>query len=93
MSRPSETILRAMRNLSMRRSLERGDAIDVSGCPSVDGHYDISEIEFIDGLDYCDAKTESWIWSIGRRRSDNQIIASISPDLYQNPDFECLWLR
>jgi hypothetical protein len=93
MNKPNAMTLHAMRNVAMRTKLERGEALDVSQCPNSDGRYEIDDIDYREGIDYCDAQTESWIWSIGRRRSDNKIIASVSPDLYDNPDFECLWLR
>ena len=40
-----------------------------------------------------DAKNETWMWSVGRRISDNVLIASTTTDLFQNPEYECLWLR
>lgn len=37
--------------------------------------------------------SKHYIWSIGKRHSDGVILASRNGDLYQNPEFECLWLR
>lgn len=80
-----------MRNKAMQSKLRDGDAIDVSSYPRVGRHYQVAT--FIDRKDYCDASTEQWIWSIGRRNSDGAIFASTTGDLYQNPNYECLWLR
>lgn len=87
----NQLITANMRNCAMARKLERGEAIDVSAFPR-EGKYYVLDA-YADELDYCDAKAEQWIWSIGRRRSDGRILASPVNDLYQNPDFECLWLR
>ena len=81
-----------LRNTRMAEKLRRGDAVDVSQFPAEpNGKWILPD--FRDGADYCDAETESWVWSIGRRHSDGKIIASLDVDLYQNPAFECLWLR
>ena len=81
-----------MHNKRMQEQLVAGDAIDVSGCPQT-AHGEYLLEEFIAGKDYCDAKTEQWIWSIGRHRETGRIYASHSSNKYQNPAFECLWLR
>lgn len=80
-----------MLNLAMQRKLENERCIDVKDCER-EGDYYVLE-EFVDDVDYCDSTTETWIWSIGKRHSDGKILASTQGDLYQNPDFECLWLR
>ena len=91
----------------MQRKLEKGEAIDISAFPKVQGG-DYLLRDFTDGVDYCDANAEQWIWSIGRplkkmavQGSDNVVwildqndyLASQSNRYYQNPDFECVWLR
>ena len=48
---------------------------------------------FAEDIDYCDAKREMWVWSIGRRKSDGVILASMDTVFYQNDAFDCLWLR
>jgi hypothetical protein len=58
-----------VRNQAMRRKLNSGDAIDVSGYPTYGGAYILPEGVFKEGKDYCDAKRERWTWSIGRRKS------------------------
>lgn len=88
-----------MRNLSMKRKLESGEALSVreegallETCPPKSPcHYELRR--FVTGKDYCDPVTETWIWSIGREHGTGVIIASTSPDMYQNPDYECLFLR
>jgi hypothetical protein len=81
-----------VRNRSMARKLIAGRAIDISKQPRTRGGYYILD-HYVDGKDYCDAKQEAWVWSIGRRKSDNTILASLEGDLYENPKFDCLWLR
>ena len=81
-----------MKNLRMQEKLRAGEAIDVSRCDRTpEGDYVLTAFE--DDVDYCNAKTEEWIWSIGRELATGRIIASHSNTLYQNPAFECLWLR
>ena len=79
------------RNWSMRRKINSGEAIDVAGLPMYGGSYILPT--FHDGKDYCNGRTERWIWSVGRRKSDGVILASHSDEFYQNDNFECLWLR
>lgn len=82
-----------VRNLAMRRKLNSGDCIDVSMYPTYGGAYVLPEGVFKDDKDYCDAKRERWIWSIGRRKSDGTVLASTSSEFYQNAEYECIWLR
>jgi hypothetical protein len=59
-----------MRNLSMRNKLERGECVDLSTCGRTDaGDYIIPPSVWQDDVDFCDAETEEWIWSIGRQYS------------------------
>lgn len=80
-----------MNNKAMERKVALGEAIDVSNGHIGNVYYKIDE--YREGVDYCDAKNEIWIWSIGRRYSDGLIIAASNTSMYQNPEFECLWLR
>jgi hypothetical protein len=82
-----------MQNLAMQRKLEKLECLDVGeiGLPISPGVYQLSK--FTEDADYCDAKHEAWIWSIGKRLSDGQIFAAIDTRFYQHPDYECLWLR
>lgn len=84
-----------MHNLSMKRKLEEDDCLDVNkeGVPYLPhpGWWVLKR--FIDGKDYCDAARELWIWSVGRNKTTGQIIASTGSDLYQHPEYVCLFLR
>ena len=81
-----------MDNKAMERKIKSGEAIDISQCEEIDkGLYLLAE--FKEGVDYCDAKKEAWVWSMGRRLSDGQIHASLGNGLYQNAEYECLFLR
>lgn len=81
-----------MLNLRMKEMVESKEAIDVSSCGRTpEGHYVLTS--FVEDVDYCDAKLERWIWSIGRNRTTGQILASTSSEFYEHPDFECLFLR
>lgn len=78
-------------NQAMRRKLNSGEAIDVSSLPTYGGAYILPT--FTEDVDYCNSRTERWIWSIGRRKADGVILASHSTEFYQNAEYECLWLR
>lgn len=80
-----------MKNQAMKRKLDKHEAVDVGPFPREGDYYRLDA--FADDIDYCDATLEAWIWSIGRRLRDGMILASLQNDLYQNPEFECLWLR
>lgn len=87
-----------MLNLCMREKLERGECVDVSGCervtvPRAGECYVIPPDVYQDGVDYCDADAERWIFSIGRETATGRILASTSAALYGNDAFTCLWLR
>lgn len=92
-----------MLNQAMARKLATGEALDVEHPdlrapigiveygPAFVGVYRLQR--FVDDVDYCVARTEEWIWSIGKRLEDGAIFASTDTRFYQNPAFECLWLR
>jgi hypothetical protein len=82
-----------MLNQAMQRKLNRGSAVDISGFAREGDYYIVPADKYRDGLDFCDAKRERWVWSIGRRESDGVILASLVSDLYDNDAFNCLWLR
>jgi len=78
----------------MRDQLERGECVDVSRCRvEQDGSYIIPPDVWQEGIDYCNAQTEEWIWSIGREHATGIIRAAQDSRFYQNPDYDCLWLR
>jgi len=88
-----------MKNRAMLRNLVKGTLVDVSECErDENGYYVIPEemvVRILNGAgkDVADCYDEVWIHSIGRRRNDKIVLASRHTDLYQNSDFECLWLR
>lgn len=76
----------------MEEKLDKGEAIDISSCKRTpEGHYVLKE--FVDEVDYCNAKDEHWIWSIGKNYKTGQILASTGNIFYENPDYKCLFLR
>lgn len=87
-----------LRNRTMQEYLERKEAIDVSGCEkNADGDYILpEELQPRAGVtpkDYCDAKEELWIASIGRNKSTGQVLASATGRFCEDSAWECLWLR
>lgn len=89
-----------MKNLAMKRKLEKAEALDVEtmielAAPEAGDLYrgTFRLDRFVDDADYCVGSTEQWIWSIGRRLSDGAIFAALDSRFYQNPEFTCLWLR
>ncbi len=57
--------LAPMQNRAMQRKLDKGECLDVSACARIaNGDY-VLRI-FLEGVDYCNAQTEEWIWSIGK---------------------------
>lgn len=81
-----------MHNKRMEEKLNRGEAIDLSQCERTkEGFYILDD--FIEDKDYCDAEKEYWIWSTGINYSTGRIHASTSSIFYQNPGYECIWLR
>lgn len=82
-----------MKNLRMCEKLNLGECIDVRQIGREIGNGLFVLDEYKDGVDYCDAQTEQWIWSIGKRIEDDVIVASLDTSLYMNPQFVCVWLR
>ncbi len=85
-------------NLRMAEKLSDFEAEDISQCEkSSEGYYiltgDLADPAHIDGMDFCDASKEQWVWSIGRNKKTGQVLASMNACFYQNPEYDCLWLR
>lgn len=82
-----------MLNKAMERKLASSEALDVLkvGQEIEPGLYLLRE--FTDGVDYCDAEKEAWIWSIGKHWDTGVIRAATDARFYQDPAWECLWLR
>lgn len=82
-----------MQNRRMAEKLSDGRAIDLSKCERTpEGDYIVKHFDEDGDFDYCDAETESWIWSIGKF-PDGSVIASTSGKFYQNESCRCVWLR
>jgi len=82
-----------MTNYPMQQLLEKHEAYDVAIIGKKIDSNTYKLYRFVEGVDYCIAAEERWIWSIGRCRKTGQIFASTTTIYYQNPDFECMWLR
>lgn len=78
-------------NRRMEEKVAAMDAIDLKDHSREGDYYVLDAV--VDGADYCDTSLEKWVWSIGRRKSDGVILASLTAEFYQNDAFECLWLR
>ena len=82
-----------MKNLRMREKLDLGECLDVNKIGRSIGHGLFILTSYEDGVDYCDAAHDQWIWSIGKDRATGEIVASSDTRFYQHPEYECLWLR
>jgi len=88
-----------MINLRMEEKIKKREALDLSKCPRIGESYVMTNlfgevhVKFIDGMDYCDAQTEQWIWSIGHSLHSPLILASTSGIFYENHNYHCLFLR
>jgi hypothetical protein len=79
----------------MREKVEKGEARDVNaiGAKVKEGLFLLSGFTENEDVDYCDLPSQAWIWSIGRHKKSREIFASIGTEFYDNPDYDCLWLR
>lgn len=63
----------------------------------VEGHPGVYELEFyFDDMDYCDAKTEEWIWMIRDELSTRKLFAYTFAAMQvekSSPGFMTVWLR
>jgi hypothetical protein len=76
----------------MQHVISKGECVDISKSErNSDGNYILTD--FIEGLDYCDAVSEEWIWSIVRNKDTGEIVASTHTKLARNPDYDLLWIR
>lgn len=80
-----------MHNLAMKGMLEQHQALDVNeyGKLQSDGTWKMRW--FVEDVDYCDAKNERWIRSIGKK--DGAFYAATDGRFEGNPDYELVWLR
>jgi len=80
-----------MLNLVMKDMLDKREAIDISSRPRIGDYYVLDS--FVEDVDYCDAKAERWIESIGEHKDTGQILASLQDDLHWDTDYISLYLR
>ena len=77
---------------AMEKKVRDGEAVDLSECArNKSGDFILDT--FDDDMDYCVLAAGSWIWSIGRDLKTGSVLASTTGKFYQNPEYECLWLR
>lgn len=84
-------------NRRMIEMVEAGEAIDVRSIGSEirPGVFKMP-VDFCreDGdADLCDLREGRWIWSVGKHKSTGEVFASCAGEFYQNPEYECLFLR
>jgi hypothetical protein len=77
----------------MQEKLDKKECLDVREIGESIGNGLFRLHRFVPDVDYCDAQREDWIWSIGRNLDTGEILASTTTIYYQNPRYECLWLR
>lgn len=83
-----------MKNNAMAEGLLNGSVRDVSKLERDDyGRYKLPPGFFLPELDYCDAEKEEWVWSIGRRKENGELLASTAVEFLHSTDYECVWLR
>ena len=83
-----------MMNRAMARKLVAGECVDLSECERHgDGSYIVPDNLWQEGIDYCDAKTERWIWSIGVHKETGERRAATDARFYEAPAWKCIWLR
>lgn len=83
-----------MPNMAMRRKLKAKEAKDIGRYWLRDGIYLLPADFQTEPVEYCDRGRDVWIWSIGQeQRGERRIFASTSPEFYERPGFDCLWLR
>jgi hypothetical protein len=82
-----------MNNLAMEQRLKAGTALSVlvEGREIQTGLYELRR--FVEDRDYCDPKRETWIWSIGRNFLTGKIVAATDVRFYDDPTWECLFVR
>ena len=77
----------------MQGRIQDGEALSVReiGEKVSDGLYELRA--FFDDIDYCDPIDEVYIWSIGISKKTGHIFAAIDSRFYENPEYDCVWLR
>lgn len=80
-------------NPYMHRALTTGQMIDVRqiGTETEPGVYRLTR--FVPDVEYVDSETGKYIYSIGRDHATGEILAALDGRFYNNPDYECVFLR
>lgn len=88
-----------MLNRSMKRKLDKKEALDLNGFyqgpPGSLAEYRLPP-EYqkrIAGKELCDSGREAWIRSVGKHKVTGELHASSDPVHYQHPQYDCLWLK
>jgi hypothetical protein len=78
----------------MQQRVNEGVAIDLRNCErDADGSYVIPASWFQVDADYCDTRSETWIWSIGYNTETGKILGSVGDRFMHEPGWDCVWLR
>jgi hypothetical protein len=82
-----------MRDRDMVQKLGSGEAIDVRsvGVEVQPGVFRLAS--YVPGYDYCDARKEVWMMSIGRHLRTGEFFAARDARYETDPEYECVWLR
>jgi hypothetical protein len=75
----------------MLTKLSLGEAVDLSAAPREGRCYVVED--FDPAMDYCVLAERRWVKSIGRRRADGAVHASLDCDLHEQTGYAGLWLR
>lgn len=91
-------LLKNPANPEIQARILDGRAIDVSWWDlGDDGFYVVPEDFDLDalpdGVDLCDARRQTWIWSIGQDEATGVRLASTGQDFVGRPGWDLLWLR
>lgn len=80
----------------MERMLADGECLDLDALGAVEvrpGVWEMKIDTFKEGVDYCHAPTEQWIWSIGTEKATGKTFAGTTGEFYEDPCYTCVWLR
>lgn len=80
----------------MERMLAKGECLDLAALGAVEvrpGVWEMKPDTFKEGVDYCHAPTEQWIWSIGTEKNTLKTYAGTTAEFYEDSRYVCIWLR
>lgn len=85
-----------MINKSMELMLGLHECLDLAALGAVQvrpGVWEMLPGTFQEGVDYCHAPTEQWIWSIGTEKTTGKTYAGTTAEFYEDSRYTCIWLR